>query len=607
MSKRPARWVVAGAAGMAVALVVTVRPALLAQSADAMKSTAAIAGRIVDGSTGAPVGGATVTLSHRPSTPTLPSPAAATVEKPRFPVNIGTGADGRFAFNDLPGGRFDVVAVADGYRRAYFGMQTAADSYGSNADITIAAGERLSDVVVRMWKAASISGLVTDERGEPLVKAPVQLLAREYMPGGVVWAAYFGPRRTDDRGAFRFVDLSPGDYLVALPGQRNAEVPIGYDSTFFSGSMQASTATVITVGPGESRTGINLSAATSPVTSAVSVAGRVTGGNGFPLAGLVIRIVRADAEDALIDLESQTALVDAKGAFRFPRVAPGDYRLLSVALPPRRGLVSLGMYGFNGYAMASPSRTEPIPTPEGTTWVVDRRLTVDRPIDDLDVPLQEGARIRGRVVFEGSPPPSRASTATIPILVLPARIRPLGAVPLGGFDADGRFQTVGLPPGPYVIAPSHGSRDSDMSDWWLHSIRVAGRETIGQPIELGTTDVTDVELVLSKQHTGLSGSVRAADGTPVSWGRILIFPRDRESWNDYAASPAPRRIRQIVADRSGAFDGAGVPPGEYRLVALRSAPEFWMAPEFLSTLEASAVPVTLRLGEAPVVTLTVKP
>jgi hypothetical protein len=61
-------------------------------------------------------------------------------------------------------------------------------------------------------------------------------------------------------------------------------------------------------------------------------------------------------------------------------------------------------------------------------------------------------------------------------------------------------------------------------------------------------------------------------------------------------STAPRRIRQIVADRFCRFEGAWVPDGDYLLAPVRTVPQFWMAPEFLQTLVPFATPVRVELG-----------
>jgi hypothetical protein len=146
----------------------------------------------------------------------------------------------------------------------------------------------------------------------------------------------------------------------------------------------------------------------------------------------------------------------------------------------------------------------------------------------------------------------------------------------------------------------------DLFGWHVASIRVNGREMTGKPIQLGTTDLTDVELVLSNRPTRLSGVVHNPDGGPAPWARVFLFPRDPGLWSDYVAFPAPRRIRPIVADRFGRFDGAWMPTGDYLLAAVATAPEFWMAPDYLATLVPIATPVRIESGGTQSVDLTLR-
>ena len=195
------------------------------------------------------------------------------------------------------------------------------------------------------------------------------------------------------------------------------------------------------------------------------------------------------------------------------------------------------------------------------------------------------------------------------IAVRTAHMRHLGDVPFGGVEPDGSFHTIGLPPGRYILSmrpPLSLTTITDLTGWYVRSVRVSGRETIGEALELGSTDLANVELMLTKRQMALSGTVRSADGRPAAWARVLLFARDPALWSHYLAFPAPRRIRQIVTDRFGGFRGAGVPPGEYQIAAVANVPEFWMAPEFLQTLTGIAVPVDFQPGDTRVVDLTLK-
>jgi hypothetical protein len=492
-----------------------------------------IAGQVVDGSTGQAVAGATVTLSHLP----LPS-TASSQQSPRMTrTSAMADEDGRFQFDELPTGLFGIRADAPGYRMGFFGQLSANDPYGSNSRIELAASDRVADLKVSMWPTSSIRGFVMDERGEPIVGARVHALEREYVGGQLAWVPGRLARATDDRGSYVLSDLAPGDYLVALQSARN-DGSTSYDAAFHPAASRASGATVIALVSGQSRTDVNITAPIRAAMRLVPISGRLLG-DGSSLPPMTLSLVPPDTEDGVLDLEALTTRSDAMGAFRFPSVPTGRYRLIAAAFPTFRGQ-GLGAFTGTGGSFTGltwgypvpPAQFAPPPVPQAPTWVLDRMLAVDGAMEDLEMPLQQGARIRGRLVLEGdgTPPPVGALRG-VPVLARPAYMRSLENVAIGGTEADGRFETVGLPPGRYVVMPihDHPQSASALQAWRVVSIRVDGRETIGQPIDLGTTDVTDVEVVLTNRQMQFSGVVRDPSGRPIPWTRIILFPRDRRS------------------------------------------------------------------------------
>lgn len=72
-----------------------------------------------------------------------------------------------------------------------------------------------------MSRAGSISGVVLDDRGEPIVNAYVRVLSRIPI-GGEPQLAAGSFARTDDRGAYRIAGLPRGTYYVQMPSVQNA-------------------------------------------------------------------------------------------------------------------------------------------------------------------------------------------------------------------------------------------------------------------------------------------------------------------------------------------------------------------------------------------------
>jgi hypothetical protein len=205
------------------------------------KATGLVLGRVVDGTTGDPIPDAVVTLTGGRARGAGPGAARggaapargglglAGVEVGGVPVpgrggapNASrqlTGGDGRFVFHDLTAGTYIVNASAPGYLGGFTGPGAAAGP----TTVDLAEAERRSDVKVRLWKAAVVSGIVVDEAGEPAVGVMVRAMRRSPL-GGKIRYSSGQSGRTDDRGIYRITSLPPGDYVIAIP-QSSSTVP----------------------------------------------------------------------------------------------------------------------------------------------------------------------------------------------------------------------------------------------------------------------------------------------------------------------------------------------------------------------------------------------
>ena len=153
---------------------------------------------------------------------------------PPPPPSLVTGADGRFVFHDLPAGRIQIDATAAGYLSGRIGQ---ARPDGPARPVELADGERNGSVKIRMWKYGVLSGTVTDEAGDPAVGATVRVFRRPGVisPGTPVQSF---TTRTDDRGAYRFSNLAPADYLVAVP-QTQSTFPVAMTRAAVTGRAWA--------------------------------------------------------------------------------------------------------------------------------------------------------------------------------------------------------------------------------------------------------------------------------------------------------------------------------------------------------------------------------
>jgi hypothetical protein len=301
--------------------------------------------------------------------------------------------------------------------------------------------------------------------------------------------------------------------------------------------------------------------------------------------------------------------------FRFARVVEGSYRLTATQFPPgdkppfsiggdfNRTIRSTGVAGLKVVT----------PLPTGPTLVADATVVISDQPTTITVPLRQGARIRGRVVFDGAALPLTGDEiATIPVAVRPAdggggvvstATALANSFPMANIEPDGSFTTIGIPPGLYVIGLVPDT--TGLGAWTLTSLKVGAQEMLGNAIRVESTDITNVVLTLTDRTATIAGTIADSQGRRAVDARVIMFPKNVTDRNQYFADPAPRRVMQMLVSESATFT-LPVPPGEYFVAAVTKLPPDWMTPEYLQTLVPQAVPATAAVGWTARVTIVAK-
>jgi hypothetical protein len=595
--------------------------------------TALIAGRVVDAASGAPIAGAIVSISGA---------ALGSSLAPR----LLTDPQGRFLYRNLPAGTFRLTAVKPGFADGAFGRRRPA---GPPQDLELSAGQRATDVTITLWKFAVISGAVYDEAGEPVVGALVQAWRRARVGGRSVLRTAGGSRGTDDRGMYRISSVPPGEYVVGIephnisvptsvadayrektvdPGARQEIVFMmmtvgraiptftgpdatrvgGQAFTFFDGlalpgsglptavypptyhpaAESPARATTITVSSGEDRAGVDIQLRPLP---AAHIAGTVMGPDG-PAAYLGVRL-QPSGFWRMLDSGAGT-VTDANGAFSFVAVPAGSYTLRATRVPrspapPRESVrTTIGDTTF----VVTEGSAPPAPLPaEPTLWAALPVQTGGDPITGLLVTLQTGSRFVGRVEFEGSaerPPADQLQR----IRIMPT---PLDGFPPSGnrpafIEADGRFGTIGMPGGRYVLRVTSAPKG-----WTVKSATWRARDLLDLPAEIGTSDIDGIVVTFTDRRTDLSGTVTGSSG-PDAAASVIVFPVDPALLE---AGTTSRRLLMTRTSAAGAFTVRTLPPGAYYVAAVPDElAADWNDPAFLEALSASATRVQLDEGAA---------
>ena len=617
---------------VAVALVC----AAAAQSAqEPARGSGIVAGRVVDAN-GAPVPAATVSLEK------------ASGGDEEEGDRVLTDDSGRFVFSNVPAGNFRIDARKAGWLAGSLGRKRPG---GSRASFDLSDGERRNDFAITLWRSAIISGRVVDDAGDPLIGAEVRAIKQVFVAGRRQNDKPIR-ERTDDRGVYRFPNLVPGDYLVAViasvlsepPGLAGAvhagqELPSSYletmaatgsypvlfdratglvgpdralvgsltslpgmpsadgawpayPTTYHPGATAQAGATLIRAQSGEPRTDIDVTVRLTPTWPVSGIVRDAAG----PAVFHAVHLVPADTSDRpLVDVA--TAVTDAKGAFTLYGVPAGRYiaRVIRVPVPTgsRYGLV--GGTGEIPQVMAfsegPPGSAGP---PTESLWHADQSVVVvDRAIRDVAITMREGARVRGRVRFEGSrAQPTAEEWQKARLSLLPANGR-VDAVPWNApFMNDGRFVSASIWPGRYLV------RADAPPGWYFKDATYQGREISARPIDVAA-DLDNVVITFTdKQHT-MKGSVQVEPGASSEDATVLLFPVDSALWID---SGRPSRLMASArVAKSAQYELKLPPPGEYFIVAIpEEAADEWQNPALLSKLATMAERIRVT-GDAPMV------
>jgi hypothetical protein len=524
---------------------------------------------------------------------------------------VNADADGRFLFEQLPAGNFDFSVRKEGYYGGRYGQR---HPFSAAQPFELAEGESVSDVELPVWQNATVSGRVVDAAGQPAPGVTVRMLMVG-VENGVRRLRAAERGQTDVAGKYLIAGVVPLTYAAAIVSPAidgyaqgagaNAAV-LGYPTTYYPGSGSADAATLMTIAPGEWRRDVDFAL---PPTPMVSVAGTVAG-------------YAADARQQIVEMwparpvvptpnvSVATATIRPDGRFRFPKVPAGSYVLRTVVFAtsgPFGQTVSPEGYSWRFVSSAASLPLPPLP-PAPTVWASTAVTVADRDLAGITLALRPAGRIVGQVTFTGAAPrPTSEQLLATPVLVRGVRAQELREFPVARIETDGTFTTVGLPPGTYSLAAMTGAIGGMGGRWdaaWRpEATRIAGRNTVGDAIELGDADVTGVSLTFtdSIRPTELSGIVREATGRPRPDATIYVFPVKPE------LRPGTVRSRELRPGRTGRYSISDLPPLEYFVVAtIDDVGELWREQTYLAKLSATASRVTLAAGESKTLDLTVR-
>ncbi len=501
-----------------------------------------------------------------------------------------TDPAGRFTFPEIPQGRYTMTVTKPAYLTAHYG--TGEGVLPPGLPVTVAEGQRVTDIALRLTRGGVISGVVVDEFGGPVFGASIQVW--QPMEGGdgsrLARLVVQGSPITDDRGVYRIYGLQPGSFAVSAnllgAGQdlrlaSNPSRAVTYAPIFHPGTPVASDAAFVRVASGQEVGGIDIPMRLVPTSR---VEGTVTRSDGQPLKYVHVQLI-SQTPFQVPGAQTATGLTqqDARTtSFWFGAIPPGRYTAIARAEDQRP-------------ATARSGAANPL------VWAQQEMDLMGDDVSGIALVLQPALTVSGRVVFEGTTSGALYGAGDLRVLATGSGVASTAAAqPPVEVDDDGRFTIPNLVPGEYRVTASALSLpgNAPVGIWSLVSAMSGGRDLLDYPLEVRPGKaVPEIVLTYTNQTSELTGRLMDTAGQPIADLTVLLFTADRGLW-----MPGSRRVRAPARPAGdGTFRFYNVPPGEYFLgVATDIDPKEASDPSFLERLAPAAIRLTIAPGEKKV-------
>jgi hypothetical protein len=445
--------------------------------------------------------------------------AVAGVESRENQTAMQTGDDGRFRFDGLAAGKYQLTAEPPAGGRQAYGTRSLSSGFGT----AVAAGPEFytDNLAFRLIPPGAIGGRVLDADGEPAEGVLMQLFSSRVLSGRRS-VSFWSYAYTDDRGEYRFGGIGDGTYYLAASGQpwyvdrlRRASAPLaqmGYGTTYYPDVREARSAAPLHLEPGKELTAdFRLVAVPLPKLS-VATSGTPEG---------------AEVEVAVI----HEGVAGSKCWERIVSASP--------LIPAELHGIFPGKYTLQVHATAG-----------AQTLYGRRQITIGNEDVDVTVPLAAAPVVTGKLWLEDA--------STVPdgtYIELGNEMehiherRPVAK--------DGSFQFEAIPPGSY--RPLASARKVIT----LRSVTLDDRLATEEMVEIAAN--AKLELVGLVRGNTVTGTV-VRHGDPVEGALALLAPR-KESAN-------PLDYRGFQTDSDGSFEFQGLPAGEYVLIVLEDWADF---------------------------------
>jgi hypothetical protein len=372
---------------------------------------------------------------------------------------------------------------------------------------------------------------------------------------------------TNDIGEFRLFAIPPGQYYLSatmrpmgMPG--DSDDRSGYAPTYFPGTTNVAEAQKVTVALGQIISDLNMVLLPTRVSR---ITGTAVDSQGRAFTGMIMAVPR----DTMMMMFGPPAQTKPDGSFVLSGLTPGRYMLQARAMGPMVGDGEAAYLEItvNGEDIAGVRLVTTKPSTASGRVLVDPAAAAALQPASLTLSLQS---VEPDMLMFGLMPGRVADDLTFQLKAAPGRAR----ITLMG-------QTAG---------------------WTIRTVRYRGVDVTDSGIEFRPNeDVADVEVEITNRVSSLTGLVTNTRGETLKDYSVIVFPADREKWTVNS-----RYLRNARPDQDGRYKMSGLPPGEYRIIALDYVDQNdWNTPEFLENVRARSTAVSLQEGESKSVDLRI--
>src|SRR5580704_10234962 len=229
------------------------------------------------------------------------------------PTRVKTDASGRYRFDGLPTGRYQISAMT--------ATLVEVDSENGDRGVSVVDGDTVEGIDFAFTRAGAITGAVTTADGRPLIGLNGQLRA-PYTGRGI---------ETDDRGVFRAYGLRAGKYNVSVEARSARQGALAGPSiaaqTFYPGVTDKAAAGAVELTAGGEVGGIDIKVGTGP--QGYDVTGRVVDDAGRGLPDVMVSYGLTTPGSTGMSGGGIGPYTDSKGGFKIQHAVPGSYSAIA--------------------------------------------------------------------------------------------------------------------------------------------------------------------------------------------------------------------------------------------------------------------------------------